>query len=99
MDQFGYFLTELGFKVIPYSFALYFPIRLLEFIWKRGYTRLVKAIWYTALGVTYLTDKVGIDALVMYICFIEAWDLLFQQIELNRDRKSKDSIKNLETGE
>lgn len=92
MEQLGELFTELGLKVIPYSFAVYFPFRWLEYIWKHGYTRLVKGFWYLALGVTYLTDKVDINTLVMYICFIESWDLLFQQIELNKERKAKKTL-------
>ena len=89
MEQIGELITNLGLRILPYSFAIYFPFRWLEYIWKHGYTRLVKGIWYFALGVTYLTDRVGIDTLVMYICFIEAWDLYFQQKEINIERKNK----------
>ncbi len=89
MEAIGHWLTNLGFKILPYSFVFYFPFRWLEYLWNSGYTRLVKGIWYFALGMTYLTDKVGIDLLVMYICFIEAWDLLFQQLETNKQRKNK----------
>ena len=86
MEQLGERITDLGFKILPYSFFIYFPLRWLEYIWKHGHSRLVKGIWYFALGITYLTDKVGIEALVMYICFIEAWDLFFQQKEINAER-------------
>lgn len=97
MEQLGVKITELGFNILPYSFAIYFPFRWLEYIYNLGYTRLVKGIWHLALGITYLTNRVGIDALVMYICFIEAWDLLFQQLEINKSRKSinQKRIKNL----
>lgn len=92
MEQLGETLTELGLKLIPISLAAYFPLRLLEHIWKHGPSHLVKSIWYLALGVTYLTDKVGIDTLVTYICFIEFWDLLLKQLELNKERKAKKAL-------
>ena len=76
------------------------PVRWLEYIWNKGYTRLVKAIWYFALGMTLLTDSVGADLIVMYICFIEACDLTFQQLEIRRDRKKlKDAKKELPSTE
>ncbi len=61
MKQFVERIYELGFKILPYSFALYFQLRCLESIWKQSHTRLVKGIWYLALGITYLIDKVGIE--------------------------------------
>jgi hypothetical protein len=36
-------LTVLGLAVVPFSFAMYFPMRWLEYIWRAGYSRLVKA--------------------------------------------------------
>ena len=49
---------------------------------------------------TLLTDSVGADLIVMYICFIEACDLTFQQLEIGRDRKKlKDAKKELPSTE
>lgn len=86
LEQLGTSLTEVGLKVMPYSFAIYFPIRWLEFAWNKGYTRIVKAIWYFALGSGYVTGNVGTDVIVTYICFIEAWDHVFQHFEVARMR-------------
>lgn len=72
--------------ILPYSFAMYLPIRWVEYLWDQGYTRLVKAIWYLALGLTYATGGIGVDYIVMYICFIEAIDLVFQQLSINKSR-------------
>ncbi|MCK8816598.1 hypothetical protein MWH28_04340 [Natroniella sulfidigena] len=87
MEELGEKITQLGFRIIPYSFSFYFLIRWLEYIWKKGYSSLVKSIWYFALGCMYLYNMVKIDQVVMYICFMEAWDLFFQQLELNNKRK------------
>lgn len=69
---------------MPYSFAMYFPVRWLEHVWKRGHTRLVKALWYAVLGLMYLFGAVGAGTVAMYICFIEAWDLVFDHLEARR---------------
>jgi hypothetical protein len=87
MEQLGERITDLGFRIIPYSFITYIPYRWLEYKWQFGYTRLVKSIWYLALGISYLFNRVGIDTLIMYICFMEAWDLFFQQKEKNLNMK------------
>ena len=80
-------LTQLGLQVLPYSFAMYFPVRWLEYIWDKGYTRLVKGLWYLALGLTYVAGTIGAETIVTYICFIEACDLFFQQREVGRERR------------
>ncbi len=36
---------------------------------------------------TYVTGGAGEKVIVTYMCFIEAWDLMFQQFEASRDRK------------
>jgi hypothetical protein len=87
MEEFDKWLTELGLIIIPYSFAIYFPYRWLEYIWQKGYNRLIKAIWYFALGLGYLTKNFDVNYVVTFICFIEAWDLMFQQFEIHRKRK------------
>jgi uncharacterized membrane protein YdjX (TVP38/TMEM64 family) len=83
--------------VMPYSFAMYTPVRWLEYFWEQGYTRLVKAVWYAALGLAYLSGGVDAEMIVMYICFIEASDLLFQQLEIGRARRAERS-RDLRTG-
>jgi len=87
MKEFGNWLTHLGLMIIPYSFAFYLPARWLEYIWRQGYSRLVKGIWYFALGMIYVTGGIKANYVVMYICFIEAIDLFFQQLEVQRKRQ------------
>ena len=36
---------------------------------------------------TYVTGSIGADVIVMYICFIAAWDRLAQHLEVSRDRR------------
>lgn len=90
MEEIGERLTEIGLAIIPYSFALYFPVRLVEHLMRWGYTRLVKAIWYLALGVGYVTADLRVEVIVGYICFIEAWDLLLEQRETLGLRKGRE---------
>jgi hypothetical protein len=44
-------------------------------------------MWYVALGMTYVTGGVGANAIVTYICFIEATDLTFQYFEERRTKR------------
>ncbi len=74
-------LINLGMAILPYSFGFYLPVRFLEFVWQKGYTKLVKGIWYFCLGMTYVIGSPDSDTIVMYICFIEAIDLFFAQLE------------------
>ena len=87
MESFGKWLQDVGFAILPYSFIAYFPLRWLEYIRQKGPSRLIKGIWYFALGTLYWTGDVQVNLVVMYICFIEAWDLAFQQLELKRAEK------------
>jgi len=87
MVEFGNTLTEWGLKIIPYSFLVYFPVRWLEYKWELGYSLIVKSLWYCALGFMYLSSAVKINLVVTFICFIESWDLLIKQIELNKKRE------------
>jgi len=88
MVELGEWLKDLGLAIIPYSFAFYLPTRWLEYIWRQGYSRFVKAIWYFALGMVYVTGGIEANYVVMYICFIEAIDLCFQQLEVQRKRQN-----------
>lgn len=88
LEAAGAAISALGMRILPYSFALYMPVRWLEFVWKRGYTRLVKATWYAALGTAYLVGSLDTVVIVTYICFIEACDLVFQQLETARGRQA-----------
>lgn len=87
MNEFGNMLTNIGFALLPYSFVIYLPARILEYNWNMGYTKLNKALWYMSYGLSYLYYPLGIDTIAIFICFIEGIDLLFQQLEVNRERK------------
>jgi len=87
LEILGAFLINVGIKVIPYSFAIYLPVRWLEHKWNKGYSKLVKSIWYLALGMSYVTKQLDSNIIVMYICFIESFDLFIQQKEINKIRK------------
>jgi hypothetical protein len=79
-------MVSTGIALLPFSFAMYFPVRWLEYIWRLGFFRLVKATWYLALGMAYLGGAVEAGTLGTYICFIEAYDLVFDQLESRRER-------------
>ena len=95
MIELGEWLKDLGMSILPYSFAIYLPIRWLEYLWNQGYTRTVKAVWYIALGLTLLSsDDVKAETIVIFICFIEACDLFFQQLEIGRERNKGERKEN-----
>jgi len=87
MATLGQSLTELGLTLIPFSFAVYFPYRWLEFFWQMGYSKLIKGIWYLCMGTMYISNNIEINTVVTYVCFIEAWDLFFEQLEKSRATK------------
>jgi len=80
-------LTEMGLSLIPFSFAGYFPYRWLEYFWQKGYSKLIKGIWYLCMGTMYVSSSIEVNTVITYICFIEAWDLFFEQLEKSRARK------------
>lgn len=87
MQEWGEWFTELGFIIIPYSFAVYFPLRLLEYLWGKRYSSLIKSLWYLALGMLYIGEHVKVELVVTYICFIEAWDLFLEHVGHNEERR------------
>lgn len=93
MESIGEWLSNLGLEILPYSFAAYFLVRWFEYLWKRSITKIVKAIWYGALGITYIAGGIEVGILATYICFIEAWDLLFQHLEIKRQLKSNEDTR------
>jgi hypothetical protein len=86
LQTLGAQLVSLGMAIIPFSFAAFPFVRWLEYALRWGYTRLVKAIWYLTLGLSYVVGAVEVEALVVYICFIEAFDLVFEHFEKRRER-------------
>ena len=89
LQAIGTQLQILGLRLLPYSFFIYMPVRWLEYVWQKGYTRLVKGIWYASLGLGYLVGGVDTELIVIFICFIEASDLCFQQLEIGRQRRAE----------
>lgn len=89
MTELGNSMIALGFLLMPFSFFFYLPFRWLEYMWSLSYSRVVKAMWYLAYGLWYLNGSLGIETIAMFICFIEGIDLIFQQLEINRERKVK----------
>ena len=87
LQEIGKYLTELGLEILPYSFFAYFIVRWIEYKWRYSYTKLVKSIWYLALGLTYVAGSIHTDFVVMFICFIEAFDLFINYIEDKRQNK------------
>ncbi|MEY9979705.1 hypothetical protein [Lysinibacillus sp. RC79] len=86
MIEFGNKISELGYILIPFSFFAYIIFRPLDFIWKKGYFKLVKSIWYFSSGIGMLFGDVRVEIVVMFIAFIESYDLIFQYLE---DRKAQ----------
>ncbi|MBU8730440.1 hypothetical protein KM915_10280 [Cytobacillus oceanisediminis] len=69
-------LIETGLKLMPFSMFVYLPFRTFLYIIRKSHVaKLVKAIWYLALGLGYVTGLYDVNYVVMFICFIEAWDL------------------------
>lgn len=81
---------DLGMKLMPLSLAAYLPVRWAEYRLRWGYTRIVKALWYVALGGSYVLGVSTAGLVATYICFIEACDLVFQQLEAGRERSEDD---------
>ena len=48
LNEAGRAMQDAGLRILPYSFAAYFPVRWLEYVWNNGFHRLVKGIWYFA---------------------------------------------------
>ncbi|WP_117161455.1 hypothetical protein [Paraliobacillus sp. X-1268] len=81
LEDIGQFLIDIGLKILPFSFFAYIPFRWLTYLWKRRGYKLVKGIWYFTLGMGYVTNLYDVNYVVMFICFIEAWDLLLEHFE------------------
>ncbi len=79
----GHTLTNLGLRVVPLSGIVFLPLRFFEYSYdsKSNFSRLVKSIWYLAMGLLYLQNVVGVDTVVTTVCFIECFDLFFQFLE------------------
>lgn len=71
----GETLQNLGYKIMPISFIVYFILRLLELKWKKKpVSKLVKALWYLAVGIGTLAGDVRVEQLVIMMIFFDAFD-------------------------
>lgn len=82
MRQVGLFLTNLGFKLLPISFATYLVVSLLMYKLKKRHTmKLVKAIWYFSNASMLITGDVRVDTIAAMILFLESCDAILDYIE------------------
>ncbi|WP_345240345.1 hypothetical protein [Pontibacillus salipaludis] len=82
-------LINLGVKLMPFSFFFYLPFRTFLYIINRNHiAKLIKGIWYLSLGLGYVSNMYDVNFVVMFICFMEAWDLTHEFIA---GRKSKEA--------
>lgn len=82
-------ITDIGYYLLPFSFTAYLLFRPLAHAWRLArYFKLAKSAWYAASGFSALTGDHRIEIIVMFIAFIESYDLIFQYLEDSRDKKS-----------
>lgn len=85
IENLGYSVQNLGYKVMPLSFLGYFILRLLELRWQKKYvSKLVKGIWYLAVGIGTLDGDVRIEQLVVMMIFFDAFDSFIEYKEEKR---------------
>lgn len=79
-------ITNLGFSLLPLSFVAYLLFRPIGYFFDVGYFKIVKAIWYLTSGIAMLVGDVRVETVVMFIAFIESYDLVFQYFEDKKDK-------------
>lgn len=85
LDTFSHMLEYIGLKIIPISTLCFIFGRLLGYWWNKEFRpQLLKSIWYFAMGLLYLQNDPNVGTLVTAICFVEAFDLYFQHLELKK---------------
>lgn len=92
----GNSMQDLGYSLMPFSFVAYFILRLLECKWNKKYiSKLVKSIWYLAVGIGTLGGDVRIEQLVIMMIFFDAFDSFIEYLEeKNNVSKSEPSKMN-----
>ena len=70
----GEIMQNLGYKIMPVSFIGYFILRVLDFKWKKHISKLVKSIWYLAVGIGTLDGDIRVERLVVMMIFFDAFD-------------------------
>lgn len=88
MIEVGDKISDFGFNLIPISFFVYIILRPLDYTWELGYHKIVKAIWYLSSGIAMLVGDIRVETVVMFIAFIETYDLIFQYFEDKRVKKA-----------
>jgi hypothetical protein len=75
LEVLGCLIQNIGYKLMPLSFIVYFILRLLEIKWgKKHKSKLVKALWYLAVGISTLDGDVRVDQLIVMMIFFDAFD-------------------------
>lgn len=86
----GNYISNIGLKIMPFSFGMYFLVSFLAYKWKyRHFLKLVKAIWYICNVIMAITkDGYAETIAIMILCF-EASDSIFDYFEEKRNRYKK----------
>lgn len=75
LDILGNLIQDLGYKIMPLSFIAYFILRILELRWqKKHISKLVKGLWYLAIGISTLDGDIRVEQLVVMMIFFDAFD-------------------------
>ena len=75
LQSLGNLIQNLGYKIMPISFIAYFILRLLELRWeKKHISKLVKALWYLAVGIGTSDGDIRVEQLVVMMIFFDAFD-------------------------
>ena len=78
-------LENLGYKIMPFSFIAYLIVRLLEYKWgSKKISKLVKSIWYIAVGIGSLGGDIRVEQLVIMMVFFDALDSFLEYKEENK---------------
>lgn len=81
-------LSNIGWTVIPFSFAGYFLINILTYKWNMRYkTKPVKTIWYLLNAMMVIDGDVHVDVVAVMILLFEAFDSFMDYFEEKRRNK------------
>lgn len=80
-------ITSIGLWLMPLSFIAFFILRISEYFFKSmHYSKLVKFIWYLAIGTATVSGDTRIEVVVTMMIFLDAFDSLLEFLEEKRDR-------------
>ncbi|WP_243446795.1 hypothetical protein [Clostridium botulinum] len=75
---------------MPISFILYFILKIIEFKWKKkGYSKLVKSIWYITVGLGSLEGDIRVEKLIVMMMFFDAIDSYIEYKEQKSENDNK----------